>query len=239
MSSIGRSRALEQHRDLPLPVEIRRLKSARRLRLRFDADRGLLTLTCPAKANLRAALDWAAGHRPWIDAQMAAALPAEPLVPGAVIPLEGSDVRLEWDDARPRTPRVEGGMIVCGGQRAGFERRILRFLQDRALETLSRDTAEFAEAAGARPVRVRVGDAGTRWGSCSSDGRIRYSWRLILAPEAARRYVAAHEVAHLVHLDHGPDFKALEAKLYGPGIARARSLLRRCGPRLKRIGRGD
>ncbi|HEX6219374.1 MAG TPA: M48 family metallopeptidase, partial [Sphingomicrobium sp.] len=88
------------------------------------------------------------------------------------------------------------------------------------------------------PRSVSVGDADTRWGSCSESGRIRYSWRLVLAPPEARRFVVAHEVAHLVHLNHGRAFKALERQLYGPGLAEAQALLRRVGPRLKRVGRG-
>jgi len=84
---------------------------------------------------------------------------------------------------------------------------------------------------------VTVGDAGSRWGSCSSDGRIRLSWRLILAPPAVRRHVVSHEVAHLVHLNHGPQFKALEARLFGTGLAEAKSELRAVGPRLRRLGR--
>ena len=165
-------------------------------------------------------------------------LPPEPLVPGATIPIEGRQVRLAWEEGGPRAPRLEEFELRCGGPRIGFERRIERFLRARALDLLSADTAHYARLAGVVPRSVGIGDAGTRWGSCSSDGRIRYSWRLILAPEAARRYVAAHEVAHLVHLDHGPNFKALEARLYGPGVTRAKGLLVRHGPRLKRIGRG-
>jgi hypothetical protein len=53
-----------------------------------------------------------------------------------------------------------------------------------------------------------------------------------------RRYVAAHEVAHLVHLNHGPEFKALEARLFGPGVSAAKASLRRIGPRLRRLGLG-
>lgn len=238
MSSTGRCKALERHPGLPLPVEIRRLKSARRLRLRFDCNRHLLTLTCTARASLDSALAWVAEQKPWIDAQIASLLPPEPLVPGAVIPLEGAEVRLAWDKCWPRSPTLDGGELRCGGPRAGFERRIERFLRERALATLSSDTAHYSALAGATASAVSVGDAGTRWGSCSAQGRIRYNWRLILAPEAARRYVAAHEVAHLRHLDHGPAFRALEAKLYGPGLAPARDLLKRLGPRLKRIGRG-
>ena len=239
MSSTGRSRPLELHPDLPLPVEVRRVKTARRLRLRFDADRQVLTLTCPARASLKPALEWVAAQKPWIDAQMSGALPAEPFVPDATIPLEGEDVRLVWHEPDPRRPRLVGSELTCGGPRLGFERRIEGFLRHRALETLSRDTAHYAALAGVNARSVSVGDAGTRWGSCSAEGRIRYSWRLILAPAAARRYVAAHEVAHLRHLDHGAEFKALESRLYGPGIAGAKALLRRHGPRLKRVGRGS
>jgi len=105
------------------------------------------------------------------------------------------------------------------------------------LQEMSKDTAEYAALAGVKPCSVTVGDAGTRWGSCSSEGKIRLSWRLILAPAEVRRFVVAHEVAHLRHLDHGARFKELEARLYGPGLSEAKALLRRVGPRLKRIGR--
>jgi predicted metal-dependent hydrolase len=102
---------------------------------------------------------------------------------------------------------------------------------------MSCEVAEFASAAGATVRSVSIGDAGTRWGSCSSDARIRLSWRLILAPSHVRRYVVAHEVAHLVHLNHGAEFKTLEARLFGPGLADAKAALRRIGPRLRRFGR--
>jgi predicted metal-dependent hydrolase len=103
---------------------------------------------------------------------------------------------------------------------------------------MSEDVADYAAAAGVSPRSVSVGDAATRWGSCSSQGRIRLSWRLILAPPEVRRYVVAHEVAHLVHLHHGPEFKALEARLFGPGLGQAKAALRRIGPRLRLVGRG-
>src|SRR5207248_3961287 len=133
-----------------------------------------------------------------------------------------------------RTPALIDGVLRCGGPREGFARRIELFLKRSALDVMSDDVAVYAAAAGVAARSVSVGDAGTRWGSCSSQGRIRLSWRLILAPPDVRRYVVAHEVAHLVHLDHSARFKALEAKLYGSGVAEAKAQLRRLGPRLKR-----
>lgn len=237
MSSTVRSEALLHHDDLPVPVEIRGIRGAKRLRLRLDEKRGVLKLTGPIRMNRKSALDWAAEQREWVSAQLGAMLPSEPFVPGATIPVEGEDVRLEWNAAMARAPRLTDGHLVCGGPSEGFSRRIEAFLRRRAVETLSRETEEVAGKASVTLRGVTIGDADTRWGSCSSSGRIRYSWRLILAPPHVRRYVVAHEVAHLVHMDHGPAFKALERKLFDGDADAARLLLRRIGGRLKRVGR--
>lgn len=207
------------------------------MRLRYDDRRGVLKLTCPARMSRHAALAWALEQRDWIAAQLAQAAPGEPFVPGATIPVEGLDTILVWESGRPRSPRLADGQIVCGGPLESFERRIEAFLKRLALQVMSREAADYSRAAELTPAGVSVGDAGSRWGSCSSKGRIRLSWRLILAPENVRRYVVAHEVAHLKHLDHGPEFKSLEARLMGPGLAGARADLLAWGPRLRRLGR--
>jgi len=237
MWSSGRSDALNLAAELPVPIVIRPMRGARRLRLRYDDVRGVLKLTCPMRTSRRAALAWALDQRDWIDTQLARSLPGEPFVPNATIPIEGRETRLTWIPSAPRTPRFDSGELRCGGPQEGFERRIAAFLKRYATETMSREAAEFAAAAGATVRGVSIGDAATRWGSCTSEGRIRLSWRLILAPPDVRRYVVAHEVAHLVHLNHGAAFKALEARLFGTGLAEAKASLRRIGPRLRRIGR--
>jgi predicted metal-dependent hydrolase len=147
-------------------------------------------------------------------------------------------VLLVWDERCGRLPRLEADELRCGGPLDGFQRRIAAYLRSRALQLLSKDTAEITAAAGLTARSVSVGDAATRWGSCTSEGRIRYSWRLVHAPPEVRRYIVAHEVAHLAHLNHGAEFKSLEAKLYGAPIGPAKRLLARLTPRLRRLGRG-
>lgn len=208
------------------------------MRLRLDERERIIKVTHPRAVRASAALAWAASQKAWVERQMGQVLPAEPLVDGASIPLEGTDVSLRWIEGAPRVPRLVNGILSCGGPREGFARRIEVFLRRRALDCLSNETAEFAARAASRPVAVTVGDARTRWGSCSTSGRIRYSWRLILAPPEARRYVVAHEVAHLRHMNHGPEFRALEQALFGGDTAAAEALLRSAGPRLRRIGIG-
>ena len=237
MLSTGRSEAVHHDPRLPLPVAVRIHPRARRLKLRLDPVRAMLLLTCPPRSNRRAALDWAAGQRGWVEVQLAGAEPGRPLVPGAIIPVEGRDTRLEWTPGSPRTVTWSDGLLSSGGPPETFARRIETWLRARARDLLSADTVEAARRAGVSVRRVSIGDAGTRWGSCSASGSIRYNWRLVLAPAEVRRWVVAHEVAHRLHMNHGPAFKALETELFDGDADAARLLLRRLGPGLKRVGR--
>ncbi|HXG98903.1 MAG TPA: SprT family zinc-dependent metalloprotease [Sphingomicrobium sp.] len=223
---------------LPWPVELHAHPRARHLRLRIDEARGLLRLTVPRRVSRRAALDWVGGQSEWVADQLAKLEPAERFEPGAEIPFDGDTIRIEWREDAPRSPRLSDRTLVCGGPPERFPARIDRWLRSEARRRLQEETSRLAEDAGIADGPVSVGDAGTRWGSCSATGAIRYNWRLILAPAAVRGFVVAHEVAHRVHHNHGAAFHALERKLYGGDVAAARLELRRIGARLQRVGRG-
>lgn len=208
------------------------------MRLRLDEARERLTLTYPRRMSRRAALDWAQRQGEWVEAQLAQIQPGEPFRSGAALPLEGCEILLHWDQSLPRMPRLTGSRLSCGGPEAGFASRIERYFRRQALSRLSAETADVARRAGVTVRSVSVGDASSRWGSCSANGSIRYNWRLIFARPHLLCWVVAHEVAHRRHMDHGADFRRLEADLYGGDVAAARAELRALGPRLKRIGRG-
>jgi predicted metal-dependent hydrolase len=221
---------------LAWPIELRSHPRARSLRLRLDEARELLVLTVPRRMGRRAALQWAEGQSSWVDAQLRRVEPGEPFRPGATIPFEGRDVPLVWQESLPRAPALAGDALQCGGPVEAFSGRIERFLRAEARRRLSLVTAELAQNAGVTVSAVSVGDARSRWGSCSASGAIRYNWRIILAPPHLLRWLVAHEVAHRRHMNHGPEFRALEASLYGGDVTAARAELRTLGPRLKRVG---
>ena len=221
---------------LAWPVELHIHPRARRLRLRLDERRGVIRLTCPPRARRDEALAWARRQQDWVRAQVERLVPAIVLESGARIPFDGRELELEWREGESRRVRFEGATLWCGGPEEGFGRRIAAWLRSEALRRLSAETETIAGGAGIRVAAVAVGDAATRWGSCSADGRIRYNWRLLLAPPEVRRYVVAHEIAHRRHMDHGTAFHALEAELFGGPVESARSALRRVGPGLKRVG---
>lgn len=220
-----------------VPLILRVHPRARQLRLRFDEKNGGLMLTVPPRTSRRAALAWAAQQQGWVEAQLARQVAVIPLEPGALIPLDGEEVRLEWIEGASRTVVRSADGVSCGGPCESFGRRIEAWLKRLARDTLSAETAAIAAAAGVSVRSVSIGDADSRWGSCSAAGAIRYSWRLILAPPHVRRFVVAHEVAHRLHMDHGAAFKAAEIRLYGGPVASARLLLRRLSPVIRRVGR--
>jgi len=218
------------------PLRLRRDSRARRLRLRVDARHGGLTLTVPAGVSRRRALAWAAGHEDWAREAVGRQGEKVALVPGASVPLFGTPHAIDWAAGRPRRVSSHEGRLVCGGPLEGLEARMLRWLRAEALALLTAETREIARRKGLAVAAVAIGDPRSRWGSCSGTGAIRYSWRLILAPDFVRRATVAHEVAHLVHMNHGPAFHALVAELLGSDPAPARDWLRREGGMLHRIG---
>jgi len=142
------------------------------------------------------------------------------------------DPRLRGD-----TDGSDGGVLTCGGPPDQFAIRIERWLKREALRLLAEDTAHYAAKAGVTVTRVAIGDPKARWGSCSGDGTIRYSWRLLLAPGFVRRATVAHEVAHRVHMHHGPAFHALVARLFEGDPDTSRHWLRTHGAALHWFGR--
>ncbi len=206
------------------------------MRLRLDEARELLVLTIPRRMSRKAALQWAQGQSRWVDAQLGRIQPGEPFQPGSVIPFGGREIRLHWEEHLPRSPVFVGDELRCGGPVQAFSARIERFLRNEARQQLSEATMEMARKAGVTVSAVTIGDARSRWGSCSASGAIRYNWRIVLAPPQLLRWLVAHEVAHRRHMNHGPEFRALEAGLYGGNVPAARAELRALGPRLKRVG---
>jgi predicted metal-dependent hydrolase len=169
-------------------------------------------------------------------AQRLAALPgATPFADGAVVPLHGVAHRIRHVAGRVGGVWVEAGEILVAGDAAFLPRRVADFFRAEARRSLSALVAAKAGLARVTPQRVTVKDTRSRWGSCAASRNIAFSWRLVMAPRHVQDYVAAHEVAHLRHMNHGPRFWALVGELT-PHTDAAVSWLHENGPRLLRVG---
>lgn len=217
-----------------VPVRVCRSARARSYRLTIDGVRGGVRLSLPARANLKRALGWAQAHEDWVRTQMAKQPAVTKLDIGATFPLEGRAVKICWLADAPRTIRVEGDRLIVGGAADSVGARVLRWLKTRARSVLLEETLAMAADHDLVVASVGVGDPRSRWGSCTSGGAIRYSWRLILCPPDVRRATVAHELAHLLHMDHSPAFHAAHARILEGDPKPARAWLKVHGGGLHR-----
>lgn len=225
-------RALEPEIELGgerVPIVLKRMRHARRLTLRLAPDGSEVRITLPAWAEGREAIAFAHARAGWL-AEQRAKLPRRAAPgPGGEVRYRGRSLRLEWDARAPRRPALAGEALRIGGPEAGLEGRLRRWLEAEALALAEADMRDYCAAAGLDPVPVALTRAQRRWGSCSDKSRIRINWRLVQAPDAVRRSVVAHEVAHLVHFDHSPAFHALLARIFEGEIAAADRWLKEHG----------
>ncbi len=222
---------------------------ARRISLRLDLTRGEILAIAPTERQLSAAAAFADERAAWIRGQIAAMPQRQGLAPGQTIEVLGQPCRLVHRPGRPGFNAAigdESAWIGVGGDPSRFAPAVLRVLRAEALKFLAERTEIHAAALGKPLPLVAVADARSRWGSCRPPraqgfgagyevGRIRYSWRLILAPYAVADYVAAHECAHLVEANHSPRFWAVVRSLVGDHRPH-RAWLRDQGARLHAFG---
>lgn len=212
---------------------------ARRISVRIDARAGEAVIVAPRERMLGQAVDFARSRADWISERLSARVEGLPLAPGAVIPVQGRPTRLEATGTTGAARLVEeadGPVIRSGGEGEAFARRVENLLKRLARQTLTERTEVHLRTLGQRPVRLSIVDTRSRWGSCSPHNRsIRYSWRVVLAPPAVLDYLAAHEVAHLVHGDHSPAYWSVVERLVGDHRP-FRAWLRRHGAALHAVG---
>jgi predicted metal-dependent hydrolase len=138
---------------------------------------------------------------------------------------------------------VDGGagderLLCVAGAEPHIARRITDFLKREVKNDLEAASARAAAALGVAVKRVTIRDPSSRWGSCSTTGVLSYSWRLIFAPPFVLDYLAAHEVAHLIEMNHSPRFWRVVERIC-PHVARAKSWLDAHGADLHRYGVAD
>ncbi len=221
-------------------VAVKRRASARRMTLRISQASGEITLTLPERADFGDGRRFAERHGGWIAARLAKRPQAVPFAPGASIPLRGAPHRIvHWSKVRGVT-RVTADadgepIIAVSGEAAHVARRILDFLRRQALADLEAAVARHTAALGIPARKITIRDTKSRWGSCSSNGSLNFSWRLILAPPLVLDYLAAHEVAHLKEMNHSHRFWALTHRLC-PRTPEAEAWLKRHGAGLHGFG---
>ena len=255
----GRGETIEvKIRGLGIPLLLKRSPRARRFSLQVSEARRGAVLTMPAYSSYAEADEFLSRHLDWLKEHVAGLSEPVPFTQGAIVPLRGFAHQLRFagcvrrrgvvwveaaEDAKA-APAWPGGARVSvrrlprlqvSGEAEHAPRRLLDWLKRQAHLDLNARVDVHARRLDLRPKRLFVRDQTTRWGSCSTSGALSFSWRLVLAPPFVLDYLAAHEVAHLAHMNHGPRFWALVERSM-PRQGEAREWLRKHGASLHRYG---
>ncbi len=214
-----------------LEVALRRSARARRMSLKVARSDGRVSLSLPSGMGLAEARAFVAEQADWIARHVAAAPAPRRIEIGGTLPLRGREVPVVACGGR--SARFDGAVVeVPDDTRAGPRVKVL--LQAMARTHLSVAVERYADLLDRQPTRLTLRDTRSRWGSCSSRRELMFSWRLVMAPPEVLDYVAAHEVAHLVHMDHSARFwSQVEALM--PDYAPRRAWLRSRGAALHAV----
>ncbi len=223
-----------------LPIRVKRHRRARHVSLRMDVAAGRPVLVLPQGASLDEGLAFAQSKRQWLAESVAALPPRVAFADGALLPVLGTPhiVRhAPWwrGTVRRDTDLLGDAVLEVGGDRQHLARRLTDWLRAEARRQITSRALAKAAALDRRMKRITIRDTHSCWGSCSPDGALSFSWRLVLAPAHVLDYVVAHEVAHLVHLNHSRSFWRKVSAITDE-VGSAQEWLRRHGESLLRYG---
>lgn len=220
-------------------VRLRRNRQARRYTLRINAATREVVLTMPLRGSVTQARAFAEKHGGWIAARLRRLPEALPFAHGVMVPLRGVEHRIEHREKARGTVWIEESesvrLLCVAGKAPHVARRLRDYLKREAKKDLEAATRSAAQTLGVKHERVSIRDQASRWGSCSTTGVLSYSWRLILAPPYVLEYLAAHEVAHIVEMNHSRRFWRLVERIH-PDMGRAKAWLDTHGAGLHRYG---
>ncbi|MGV6871177.1 M48 family metallopeptidase [Pseudochelatococcus sp. B33] len=228
------------HEGEALSVRLRPRPGARRFTLRVSMATGEAVLTMPEQSDMAAARRFLDAHAGWIAQRMQRVPLRVPFEAGSIVPLRGEPHRIvHWSAVRGSVGAALDAagqpIITVAGEAPHVPRRVKDFLLGQARRDLSAAVARHTASLGVPARSITLRDTRSRWGSCSAQGRLNFSWRLILAPPMVLDYLAAHEVAHLAELNHSDRFWRLTYRLC-PGTDEAEAWLKRHGSSLHRYG---
>ncbi len=233
--------------DLEAPIEVRRHPAARRLTLRVSRTRRAVIVTLPTQCDLGEAQSFVHKHIDWVRERLGNVPAPVPFENDILMPLRDVVHRVVFDGKKTKNVSDCDGPVSVIESAAGCReihvagacehapRRLRDWLFEEARADLDRSVIYHARRLKLRPKRLSVRDQVSRWGSCSTTGALSFSWRLVMAPPFVLDYVAAHEVAHLAEMNHGPKFWALVQKT-APRTDEAKNWLQVYGMNLHRYG---
>lgn len=221
-----------------LDIRLETNPRARRISLKIDTKNRQAVAIAPNKKYEKSAIKFAEERIDWIIERLNELPTQQHLTIGSYVPLRGDNYLIETaikgrqvyiDDTSPIHK------IMVPGRAELTPKKVVGFLKAAARADLTRRVNVHAQTLSVQPASISIKDTKTRWGSCSSKNNLNFSWRLVCAPTFVLDYVAAHECAHLLEMNHSPRFWAHVARCI-PDVKPAKQWLNANGRALHAIG---
>lgn len=190
-------------------IEVKLNARARRLTLRYNTKKAHFVVSTPKRTSRKFVLQFLTEHQDWMRKQLLAIPQAPSAIQDGTIMIEGKARQIIHKDAAGVHVTLSDDMLTIACRESRLPRALQRYIIQHADKTISELAYQKAKMIDKRITKITMRDTSSRWGSCAHDGSLSFSWRLIMAPMATIDYVVAHEVAHLQHFDHSPNFWAL------------------------------
>ena len=229
-----------EHKVGERSLTLRVTESARasRLTLRIETGGRALKMTVPPGMPTREVESFLSRHQGWLEAKLAKYPDKPKLRPGVKLPLRGVPHLIVHEPARrgsvEQASDEDGPYLMVHGERAHLGRRLQDYLKKQAKNDIEPMALQLALQCGKKVKSIRFKDTKSRWGSCTSDGSLAFSWRIMMAPKAVLNFLGAIKFAHLTEMNHGPKFWRLCKELC-PEMDKAKAWLKRNGPALQAI----
>lgn len=200
----GKTYNIEQ--KFAFPLKIIKSARARKLTLRIDTKERMAVLTLPRYCAQKKAVEFVTHHQEWIKSSLAQIPAAKSFQNGDKISLFGQEVTISHEPSRRLGAKLENTKLIVSGEKEFINRRVKDYIKKKAAEEFGKRARRYAKKLGVKIHGITIKDTKSRWGSCSTLNNLNFSWRVALAPNYVIDYLMAHEVSHLVHHDHSPNF---------------------------------
>ena len=224
------------------PLEV--VRTNRRKSASIKIENGQVKVIIPKTLSNKALNQLIQKKTPWIRKKLKEHSEITPMKPKEYVSGEsfaylGKNYRLKLTGNDSGEVKLKGGQLVLGVDKSLAEDDWRGFVRDRLVDwyishaesRLREKTARYAKILGVKPQSITVKDYKSRWGSCSSKGDISYNWKIIIAPHHIVDYVVVHELCHLIHHNHSPEYWKVVEKVV-PDYKDCREWLKENGTKL-------
>jgi len=194
------------YRETEYKIFLKTNNLAKRLILKADPVTAQIILVKPQRTSKKKAIEFAIKNSKWIENEIKSFKPKIDFIAGSLIPILGEPCELTHIESKLNNVSKEGPKIIITCKKEDMPEKLRNWIKQEAKEIITNVAKTYSDKVSKKFRRLSIKEMNYRWGSCSKEGNLNFSWRIFMTPRRVFDYIIAHEVAHLVELNHSMRF---------------------------------